>query len=116
MTDNRGPMERAIVNIGRGLEKLADILPDFGHDVDAPAPVDWHGWAVPAILEVLAEHPYCRIDDFDSGCGCPAIANIDQSRDEWAEHVAPIIADRIGCDLQRAIAALSTYQPDKVTP
>jgi hypothetical protein len=52
----------------------------------------WRGWAVPAILEVLAEN--APLDDDD------------MSWADWREHVANIIADRIACDPQRAIEAL----------
>jgi hypothetical protein len=67
--------------------------------------MDWRGWAVPAILEVLAEH-----DPFDTKsngtaitCDCACGYELIES---WYEHVAPLIADRIACDPQRAIKAL----------
>jgi hypothetical protein len=47
--------------------------------------MDWWGWAVPAILEVLAE---------------------EVGPEWWLEPVADKIADRIACDPQRAIKAL----------
>jgi hypothetical protein len=34
----------------------------------------------------------------------------------WREHVAAKIATHIGCDPQRAMAALSHYRPDRVSP
>jgi hypothetical protein len=43
------------------------------------------------------------------------IAAADQGAyDEWCEDVAPLIADRIACDPQRAMEALRNHQPDKV--
>jgi hypothetical protein len=72
--------------------------------------MDWRGWAVPAILEVLAEHHlrgpvmfgqyYCA-NDSDEVCD----GNYDAAW-EWREHIAPLIADRIACDPRRAIKAL----------
>ncbi len=63
--------------------------------------MDWRGWAVPAILEVLADDLYgAHYVDYDDWL-------------EWAEHVAPLIADRIACDPQRAIAALQTMSADR---
>jgi hypothetical protein len=50
--------------------------------------MDWRGWAVPAILEVLAE---------ETGFA-----------DEGREDLADKIADRIACDPRRAIKALRT--------
>jgi hypothetical protein len=62
-------------------------------------PLTFRGWAVPAILEVLAE-----------AGDVPALRTYDQ----WCEDIAPLIADRIACDPQRAIVALRNHQPDKV--
>lgn len=70
-------------------------------DTEAPA-MDWRGWAVPAILECLAEWP--------------ALETEYDTYEEWCEGIAPKIADRIGCDPQRAIEALSHYKPDRVFP
>lgn len=77
-----------------------------GLDVD-----EWLAWALPAITDVLAGHiPF----DVDSPgplkCYHPETGNA-ESFDEWIdwrEHVGPIIAKRIACDPQRAIAALRT--------
>lgn len=85
-------------------------------EVVPTSPVDWYGWAVPAILEVLSEHEPVQAKGGRIGChheglglyGCHDWA-------DWREHVAPIIADRIACDPQRAIDALKNHQPTKVT-
>jgi hypothetical protein len=69
----------------------------------------WTAWAVPAICEVLAEHVMswhverieCWSQDGTHDCG-----RWFQDQQEWREHVAPLIARRIGCDPSRAIAAL----------
>lgn len=83
-----------------------------GNTPPLPPPVgaDWLGWAVPAVLEVLAEH--LAIVGADGYCYCysdgEGISSHGRFADwsEWREHVAPIIADRIACDPARAIAAL----------
>lgn len=54
--------------------------------------MDWHGWAVPAILECLAEWPAAETE-YDT-------------YEEWCEGIAPRIADRIACDPERALNAL----------
>lgn len=64
--------------------------------------MDWHGWAVPAILECLAQWP--------------ALETEYDTYEEWCEGIAPKIADRIACDPRRAIEALSHYKPDRVFP
>lgn len=99
-------------------------------DVGRPAPVDpagpgaghltWFGWSVPAILDCLAEHhPH-------EGAGCIVCAPADEGFEtpysaehlqhfatiaDWREHVAPILAARIGCNPSKAIAALQSYTP-----
>lgn len=81
-------------------------VPSYGPFKEHTAqPLTWRGWAVPAIQEVLAEHgwfpkgtrsmyPSCRCD------------HVMDDMTDWVEHVAPLIADRIACDPQRAIDAL----------
>jgi hypothetical protein len=66
-------------------------------EIIAQSAMDWHGWAVPAILEVLAFN-------------IPGYVDYAEWTD-WAETVAPKIADRIGCDPARAAEALSRYKP-----
>jgi hypothetical protein len=76
-------------------------------EVVAQPLMDWQGWAVPAILEVLAEHVGSDMSFGDRvSCSCG-----DRRLDNWAEHVAPLIAERIACDPQRAVEALSRYKP-----
>jgi hypothetical protein len=76
-------------------------------------PLTFRGWAVPAILEVLAEHQRrfdCNHPRWgDCRCGFKVLDSSD-----WDEHVGPILADRIACDPQRAMEALRNHQPDKV--
>jgi hypothetical protein len=77
-------------------------------EVVAQPPMDWHGWAVPAILEVLAEHFF----DSNSGkCDCQRLTPMTPSWHDWREHTAQLIAERIACDPQRAAEALSRYKP-----
>lgn len=74
------------------------------------SPLGWLGWAVPAILEVLAEHTY--VDSDPGECLCEATGVQDVW--DWRQHVAYLIAERIGCDPARAIDALTNYTPEKV--
>jgi hypothetical protein len=56
----------------------------------SPAPLTWEGWAVPAVLEVLADY------------------GVDTEVDN--EDIARDIAARIGCDPSRAALALTSLQ------
>jgi hypothetical protein len=77
-------------------------------EIIAQPPMDWHGWAVPAILEALAAH----LPEVNQGMGrCPCGKQSFYDWPTWAEHVAPLIAERIACDPQRAADALSRYKP-----
>lgn len=81
-----------------------------------PAPpagsLTWRGWALPAVLDVLADHRLFR-NDVENGINYVCvnddggIHDMFDSHAEWAEHVAPIIVDRIGCDPARAALALT---------
>jgi hypothetical protein len=77
-----------------------------------PDALTWMGWALPAILEVLAGHRFSRANHSSIGandhclCGFRPFDQLD-----WNTHVGPIIADRIGCDPKRAAAALASYTP-----
>jgi len=110
------PMERCLVLVtdianaidelmAKPMEKVIGVL---GHDYDTPwqptveddqgealEPLTWEGWAVSAILEVLAEYRYSEQYVDPDGWA------------EWREDIAPLIAERIACDPIRAIAALS---------
>lgn len=70
--------------------------------------LNWIGWATPAIMAVLNEHfPQESPSGYDCNPGtedCPLWPD----EQAWREHVAPLIAQRIGCDPKRAIAALQT--------
>jgi len=75
--------------------------------------MDWPGWAVPAIMTELTIHEYHE-QHYGGGfdrCECGQVVD---GFTYWADHVAPFIAARIGCDPQRAARALKTYQPTKV--
>lgn len=80
-------------------------------EIVAQPPMDWLGWAVPAILEVLAEHEWfaatksCQCQWPGEHRGWP------MTHRSWREHVAPLIAERLACDPQRAAEALSRYKP-----
>lgn len=65
----------------------------------APAgSLTWENWAVPAILDVLAEAVEGN-DDLDL-----------TEWIDWSERVAPVIARRIACDPTRAALALTSLQ------
>ena len=89
-----------------------EILPTVEGEALEPEPLTWTGWAVPAILEVLSEHVYEDFEYDDASCICLGRDKPHLDKDEWREHVAPLIAERIACDPIRAIAALS----QKVNP
>jgi hypothetical protein len=61
-------------------------------------PLSWRGWAVPAISDVLANYAPMH----------------DEIWADWIDRVAPLIADRIACDPQRAMEVLRNHQSDKV--
>lgn len=65
----------------------------------------WLAWALPAIYDVLAEHPSPTQGD---ECECPKCGERIYDNREWREHVGPIIAARIACDPRRAMLALQT--------
>lgn len=86
------------------------------------AGITWAGWAIPAILEVLAEHRFYAqnrggeslLKTYSYSCVAPmgGLCTSFECRgypgalDEWAEHIASLIADRISCDPAKAIEAL----------
>lgn len=78
-----------------------DTGPFTAVDTEVPE-MDWHGWAVPAILEVLSEH-YIERPTGICRCGDGLVGDL---LSDWREHVAPLIADRIACDPERALNAL----------
>jgi hypothetical protein len=72
--------------------------------------LDWPGWAIPAIAEVLVKHAYVGLrSDPDKGA-CDCNRSVELSDIDWVDHVASIIADRCACDPATAIAALWNYQ------
>lgn len=78
----------------------------------AAEPLTWLGWAVPAILDVLAEHqPRERQSTGDVHCLHGDSELVCHDYGDWSEHVADLIAERLGCDPARAIAALENFQP-----
>lgn len=92
---------------------VAPRRPEAG-SVDAPASgttsLTWSGWAVPAILEVLAEwHPWEQ-QDGTWQCSVDFADHDFADLGEWREHVAPLIAERIACDPSKAIAALHNLE------
>lgn len=85
-------------------------------EVFAPAPLTWPGWAIPAILDVLTAHGPVQALNGEVWCcnhgdGMDHDDNVFEDWTAWREHAAPIIAQRVGCDPKRAIAALQTYSP-----
>jgi hypothetical protein len=81
----------------------------------AGQPFDWHGWAIPAICEVLAEHLPIYGDYAKDGVRQVKCRDLTRQHricadwQAWREHVSPLIADRIGCDPAKAIAALQSF-------
>jgi hypothetical protein len=72
--------------------------------------MDWRGWCIPAVSEVLAEHEWLRPHYGGSARGSCDCDDVDgpseRYYDDWCQHVSDLIADRIACDPQRAIKAL----------
>lgn len=83
------PVDRKIVT-------AEEMQPDFFEGPPDDSELDWEGWAVPAILEVLSENRYTHLGPV--------------YWDDWSDDVAPIIAERIACDPARAITALWNSQ------
>jgi hypothetical protein len=93
--------------------------------VPSAGSLTWSGWAVPAILEVLAEHRFYAQDAdgphrYTYHCQNP-FEVVERHREfesrgyagaleEWHEHIAPLIAERIGCNPTRAALALTSLQ------
>jgi hypothetical protein len=89
-------------------EHPAGVDTSFPTSVPPAGPqLDWHGWAEPAVMEVLSEHRYAFGYDTNCECGQPGIWDFT----DWIEHVAPEVVARIGCDPARAIAALHNHKP-----
>lgn len=89
-----------------GVDDAAGVVPPT-----PAASLTWRGWCEPAILDVLAEHwPDTKsLETFGIVRCCP---NLPPGADlhVWREHVAPLIADRIACNPDRAVLALTSLQ------
>lgn len=117
MTD---PMRRGLQIVAKIVEVMETLVDEKTEDAASEDhSTDWLAWAVPAIQEALADHiPRRSVATGRIYCEHGGmIADEDyQDQQEWREHVAPLIAQRIGCDPPRAIQALQSYRPDKVRP
>jgi hypothetical protein len=95
-------------------DAVEGIPPAGAPPTPAGADLTWIDWALPAIFDVLAEHEadteyrFRVVTCFHADSTiCAEFADMQ----DWRDHVGPIIADRIGCDPERAAAALAKYSP-----
>jgi hypothetical protein len=104
------PQSPAVSATDSAVEDPSPDVPPASGEADS---LTWTGWALPAIFDVLADHRpamtttgYVICWHIDGTVCCECIDYTD-----WRHHVAPEIADRIGCDPARAAKALASYTP-----
>lgn len=100
-------------------ERISRIFTDADPKVAEPDnPREWLQWAVPAIQEVLADHPpttstHSRNPDRSLRVRCLHEEDVDcdfPDEQGWRDHVSLLVAKRIGRQQDRAILALMHYR------